>query len=390
VHPKTIFAVVFAALLCLPPADCLAIQAAPLTLRSGGTYLAFVLSAGGRCGLQVRFAASHLPGGAFRQDLPLAVDVVEASGETLHLRGGYSTETKTRQGVVCAGTLATPHGTRFQISNTYQALPSHAAFALSRAVSIAAASQKDVCFNSQFSLEPETPTRLTDDDCFVPGIWYKRNAYVPPTALASHLTDQWYLFREDRLPLPLMMTRDRRTGTTLALAHLDGSPATFAGEDGLSRIADARMQFGSLGLVDTERPSPIFMFPGTEGERTYTYGGSVQGGRWAYRSHPVKAGVPHSYRLLIALSRTPDFPAAVRRTWRMAYALAAPPVIPADLGKVYKDSVDLLAAATQPYNGIVGVPFAVSVPGGAVSDTSSEMGFAGQALPSAATSIPAC
>ena len=318
---------------------------------------------------------------------------MEASGATIHLGGGYETETKTSRGIVCAGTLETPSGTQFQISDTYRALPSEAVFTLSRTVNIAAASPQDDCFNSQFSLEPETPTRLTDDDCFVPGVWYKQNAHVPPAALAGSLDDQWYLFREDRLPLPLVAVRDRRTGTTLLLAHLGGIPATFAGEKGIDRIVDARMQFGSLGLVNTRSPSPIFLFPGTEGERSY-FGGSVFGGsaqnnsartgRWAYRSHPVRIGVPHSYRLLISLSRTPDFPAAVRRTWRMACALAAPPVVPVPLGKVYKDSMDLLAAVTHPYRGVISVPFEASVPDGHVYDTSSEMGFVGQALPSAA------
>ena len=57
------------------------------------------------------------------------------------------------------------------------------------------------------------------------------------------------------------------------------------------------------------------------------------------------------------------------------------PVITADLAAVYKDSMDLLAAYIHPYNGVISVPFEASVPDGKVYDTSSEMGFVGQALP---------
>ncbi len=352
-----------------------------LMLRSGGTALAMVPGKGGS-GLRLGF--DRQTGGGYRQPLPLAVDVVDKSGAAVHLTGGYEAAAKTAGGLVCTGTLQTAHGTRFRITDTFHALPKAAAFVLSRTVAVSSPSPDDQGFNSQFSWEPEFSAALTNDDCFVPAVWYKQNAHVPPRALASSLTDRIYLFREDRLPLPLVSVRDRRTGVTLLLAHLGGHPATFAGEDGLSRIIDARMQFGSLGLLNTGRPAPAFMFPGTEGERTYTYGGSVQNNRWAYRSHPVAAGVLHSYTLLFALSQTPSFPAAVRHGWRTVYAQAAPPVVPVPLGKVYKDSLNLLAAVTHPYNGVISVPFEASIPDGHVYDTSSEMRFVGQALPAAA------
>ncbi|MBV9848501.1 MAG: hypothetical protein JO250_02320, partial [Armatimonadetes bacterium] len=131
-------------------------------------------------------------------------------------------------------------------------------------------------------------------------------------------------------------------------------------------------------------PAPTFQFPGTEGERTYICGASVQGNRWAYRSHPVRAGFSQRYRLLLQLSRTPDFPAAVRGAWRAVYDLQDPPVIPCDLAKVYRDGMALLAADIHEYHGVISVPFAAVVPGGEVVDTSSQMGFVGQALPAAA------
>ena len=51
---------------------------------------------------------------------------------------------------------------------------------------------------------------------------------------------------------------------------------------------------------------------------------------------------------------------------------------------MYRDGMDLLGAYCRRYNGVISVPFAATVPDGAVSDTSSQMGFVGQALPAAA------
>lgn len=320
--------------------------------------------------------------GSFSQPAPLGIEVIDAKGESAWLMGGYDTHVKTETGLKCGGALKSKNGTLFHIVDDYCRLSG--AIELTRTVTIESPSPEDKAFNSQFSLVPDAPTRLTDDDVFMPGNWYKQNEHVPKTALASSLEDRYYYIREDRLPLPMVAVRDRRSGITLTLAHLDANGATIPGEDGLDRIVDSRLQFGSLGLLNTDRPSPVFLFPGTEGERTYTYGGSPDRGRWAYRSHPVEARVPHSYRLLIRLAKTPSFAAAVKDSWRVVYDQAKPPVIKADLEKVYKASMDLLAEYIHPYEGVISVPFASKIPDGTVSDTSSEMGFVGQAMPSAA------
>ncbi len=350
-----------------------------MSLRAGPARLTLTPVSPGHFG--VRVASS----GVWAQDAPLAVEVVDAKGTAVvWLTGAYEGITPSGGELVCMGTLQARAGTQFRFTDVYAPLPGTAAFMLTRHVQLATPSPEDKGFSSRFSLSPVSPTAMTDCDFFAPGVWYKDNAHVPPRALASHLTDRYYFFREDRLPLPLIMQRDKRTCATLTLAHLDGDPATFAGEDGLARLIDARLQFGAVGIQNTDSPAPTFLFPGTEGGRTYTYGGSFAGNRWAYRSHPVQVGVSHHYRLLIQIGRAPDFPAAVRRAWRTVYTLQNPPVVWVDLAKVYRDGVGLLNTVTHPYNGIISVPFAATVPDGRVVDTSSQMGFVGQALPAAA------
>jgi hypothetical protein len=349
-------------------------------LKSGAASLGVFPLAGGGYGVRVTLAGRAV----FSQLSPVAIGRVGSDGAETWSAGSYGVVTASGGDLLCKGVTGTAAGTQFQVSDTYHALAGQGAFTMTRRVEIATPGAEDKGFNSRFSLSPSDPAALADEDVFAPGVWYKDNAHVPKGALAGSRGDSEYLFREDRLPLPLVMTRDRHSGVTLAVAHLDGVPTTFAGENGLSRIIDARMQFGALGVQNMVRPSPEFVFPGMEGERSYIAGPAVDGRRWAYRSHPVAVGVAHRYRLLIQVGRTPDFSAAVRRTWRTVYDLYKLPTIKVDLKKCYKDGMELLSAVTQPYDGVVTVPFAATVPDGKVSDTSSQMGFVGQALPSAA------
>jgi hypothetical protein len=361
------------------------------TLQNGTAKLHLYPLASG--GFGVRITPQNHHGAPFEQPLPLAISVAGHDTTETWLTQGYETAAsqdigKNSARLVGKGLLTTAQGTRFRITDTYRPYnvpgATGGAFTMTRDVRIETPRAEDMAFNSRFSLIPQSPTRMQDDDFFAPGVWYKQNTHVPPSALAGRLDDRFYFIREDRLALPLILTRDRRDGTTLTLAHLDADPTTTPGEDGPARITDARLQFGALGIQNTDRPAPTFLFPGTEGERTYTFGGSVEKGRWTYRSHPVQTGTPHHYRLLLQIGDTPGFPDAVRRGWRTVYTAYNPPIIRADLTRVYRASMDLLAAVCHPYDGLPSVPFSVSVPQGIAFDTSSQMGFVGQALPAAA------
>ena len=105
--------------------------------------------------------------------------------------------------------------------------------------------------------------------------------------------------------------------------HKSPDASTFNGDDGLERIIDERMQFGSLGVVNRNDPSLAFIFPGSEGEKTYVAGRS-DSKRWALRSHPVKSGVRHEYTLLIDILQTGTFPQALTSTWRDCYLGVCP------------------------------------------------------------------
>lgn len=342
-------------------------------------------------GLRVEAGNDHAPG--LVQSAPLCVEVIGADGQSVWLRGGYARVTpdaRPARVLRAAGTLISPGGSRFRVADTFRAAApgggfESGAFEVTRQIDVEEAAPNDAAFGSRFMLAPP-PASLSDEEFFAPGVWYRDNHFVPPSALAADPGARYFLFREDRLPLPLVMERDKRSGATFTLEHLQPDGATFAGEDGLARLVDARLQFGSLGVINDEfanAPQLAFQFPGSEGERTYTFGARAENNRWALRSHPLRAGVPHRFRLRFSLGQTPGFADAVRSTWKAAYERAQPPVVSADLDKVYRDGMELLSHYCRAYNGAISVPFQARVPDGQVIDTSSQMGFVGQALPSA-------
>lgn len=111
-------------------------------------------------------------------------------------------------------------------------------------------------------------TQIEDFEFFVPGIWYRNNLSLRRGSLASDYTDNYFYFREDRLPLPLVSAREKASGLAIDMVHLNADPETFYGENGVNRIVDERMQFGSLV---SQKPihTLFFCLPGIEGENTY-------------------------------------------------------------------------------------------------------------------------
>lgn len=316
----------------------------------------------------------------FEQPAPCAVEVVDGTGEAVLLSGGYSKVVTRSSGMRAAGTLLSSNGTQFRFQDDY--LRDSDGFQLTRQVTVVAPAMRDVGFSSRFGLAAGKPWRVRDCEVLMPGAWYRDNRTVPPGAFGANPDAAVLMYREDRLGLPLVALRDKQNGISLVLERVGGNPTTFAGEQGRARIIDARLQFGAVGLLQTGPLTAAFTFPGTEDERTTS--NAPAGPRFAPRSHPVQVGVPHTYTLHFAIRQTANFALLVETTLKPAINRARPPLLRADLSRVYRASIDLLNAVTQSHNGFVGVPFQVVVPSGDVKDTSSQMGFVGMALPSAA------
>ena len=306
---------------------------------------------------------------------PVALELIDDRSNIKWADSGYSSIQATPNRLSCVGEIITDSKTRFICEDTYSTHNDTGSFKLNRTIRIGEPSQHDVAFASKFSLPLADETN--DFQCFVPGIWYFNNKNLPPTALASDSSDKVFLFREDRLPLPVVMLREKKSGITVSIGHSNPDGATFSGEDGLERIVDDRMQFGSLGLFPTRIPSLAFVFPGTEGPMTYVHGAHAQK-RSSLRSHPVKTGVHHKYELVLSISRTPTYGQAVTDAWRNSFRDSVHPHFNANLTTVYTNGVAVLDKYASDFDGVPGIPFSVRVPDGAIKEVSFQMGFVGQ------------
>jgi len=353
------------------------------SLHSGNARLVVSTEGSGRPGIQLSAPASESKSAQYDLPLPLSVEVVDRDGKIRWVVAGYTSVAADGRAVRCRGTVKSDAGTQFHFSDIFMPFDDKGAFALDRTVTVHESAASDRGFLSCFAVYHDTAAAVRDFEYFAPGVWYRHNKHASASALAGNLDDNVFLFREARLTLPLVMMRERDSGSTLSLIHRDAVPSTFAGEDGLKRIIDERIRFASVGVhCVRNRPGLALWYPGSEGEKTYVWGPSAER-RWAARSHPVRAGFSHSYRIVLRLNHTPDYANALRGAWRFAYGLYEPLVIRADLAAVYRDNLDLLNVYSREYNGVIGLPFSVSLPEGEVHQVSYQMGFVGQQIPAA-------
>lgn len=301
---------------------------------------------------------------------------LEVNGETLC--GSYDSVKSTASGgIECRGVAKSRNGSLFDVADTYATeLPGH--FSVTREINVAYAAPGDDYFNSYFGFTLDRKVGVSDFEFFVPGIWYRDNTSLHPGFLAGDYTDNYFYFREDRLPLPVVSAMSRNGGMAIDMVHVDAVPESFYGEDGVNRIVDERMQFGSLGFAETGVHSIVFAFPGIEGEKTYTgrFPNNARKG-FSYRSHPVKETVKHNYKLSFGFNKVDDYPKLVETVWKQAWDRYNPTIHNVDVHDAYDASIEVLNAYLLSLNGAPGWPFSIYLPNGIARAYNYQMGFIG-------------
>lgn len=325
----------------------------------------------------------------YEQNSPLAVEVVNTGGTAAWLTGPYTAIQDLGGGSYqCTGSITSTGGSVFAFTDTYKAYNNGGTFEVNRTVVVTNAGASDAGFSTRLAFQRDVNSAMTDYDFFAPSIWYKNNADVADYALATDYSDNYYWFREDRMPLPLFMLRQQSNGATFAVYHKDADGSTFKEEDGLSRVIDGRMKFASMGMQNNTRPLIGMLFPGTEGERTGIYGMSATR-RWAYRSNLVILNYTQQYKMALSLTSEPDYLSAMKNTWARCYNISNPALYTCDLSQVYTDQIAILNRYWQSINGAPGVPFRIKLDGtlASSSDYNYDMGFVGMEIPNAALLI---
>lgn len=361
------------------------------TLESQKSVLTLTRTTLGAAAVDLKFKRGDGSVRTFRTKQPVSLQLLDTTGATNWVSADYVSVTRVGKSLHCAGEVHSPGGSVFHCADAYTAGPIANSFVVAREITLWQAGTNDAGFLSRFSVSETTPALLREHEFFIPGIWYRDNRNVPAHALAADLADNYFIIREDRMPLPLVMMRDPRSGIALTLIHLEPDGTTCLADYTPARVVDARIQVASLGVFSQWNPAVAFYFPATEGERSYLRApgrrgnrGNLQPQRWVERFHPVQPGVKHTYKLLIVLAETQDFPSAMREAWRTAFDRIHPPVARTDVGASYEASIKLLATWSKTTKGAPGIPFRLRLPTGELEDAEKinyQMGFVGQQLP---------
>jgi hypothetical protein len=273
-------------------------------------------------------------------------------------------------------------GSVFSFSDIYIA-KGNGIFELQRNVTVENAASGDSYFNSLFGFITNTHSlKLTDNEYFIPGVWYKGNfteqGHLPSSI--PQISDTCFYYREDRITLPLVMSRKPTTGLTVSIAHKDSKNETVV-DDGNKVHINENYQYGALGIKQENNTIyTTFVYPGSEAGRRAGVG---------RRSHPVKKGISHQYNLELSFSTTDKYATAVKNAWNHVFSLYNQNIYNVDLLQTYNGLIETLLKYYVPstrLGGIVdagGMPFAVNFSNFQSMGDNYQMGFVGMQIATA-------
>jgi hypothetical protein len=310
-------------------------------------------------------------------DYPVSLEVDSRS-----VSGRYSSCTRQDDRLVCQVVLQSPRGSQFAVSDTFIAKGS-GIIELQRNLNVLKVAKGDNYFNSLFGFEVDSNNHhLLENEYFVPGVWYKANFTAAGNIPANipQASDSLFYYREDRITLPVVMFREPSSGHTLAIIHKDSENMTVVA-DGNGVQINENYQYGAVGFRRFDKQvQEVFIYPGNE--KTTRKGKGV-------RSHPVKQGIRHAYRLDITFSKTDSYAEAVGQSWDRAFEMYNPPIYPVDLGATYRGVIATLDNYYVPPIELGGVrdaggfPFEVSLKTFKPVGIDYQMGFVGMQIATA-------
>lgn len=291
------------------------------------------------------------------------------------IQSGYKEVTPDGSSVSCSAEITTKAGSVFLVEDTFTMDTQARTVLLSRKVSIKNAVPSDYAFNSFFMLGEKGEKQY---DYFIPSLIYGDNSNLGTGAIGSDPSDNWILAREERMALPLAMMRERSSGVSIAFADYGRVPSTTNEDFGTGHLASGKFMFASLGFFKKDMVNElVYCYPGSEGEKTYSDGGSSSQKRWSRRSHPVNTLTNHEYSLQIQFSHKADFPSSIEEHWRSVFDLYDPAVVQTDPERLLEYGLEVLDHYWIKDNDAAGFPFDVYLSSGNVKDISFSMGFVG-------------
>ena len=248
--------------------------------------------------------ASAAPAG-----VSLMVDKKLMSYSTADVAKSYETVSAQVYGYLCTATVTTENGSEIDFIDRYYLHDN--SLAMSRTAEVMAVGQGDFGFETVYSFgSAETSKDYSAFDYFIPSILYKDSRDMTSGAQGSNLNVPKMYVKETRTGLPLAMLRDRESGYSLAIAHLEPQ-ITVNGKlyGGSNGNADNALQYGSIGYSSEGGMSVDFCYPSAE----------LQGSGWTRIYHEMEVGSSHTYKVSILPDKQDTYAKSMTETFKSAF-----------------------------------------------------------------------
>lgn len=312
-------------------------------------------------------------------------DIMNVGTKEYFVDQGYDSVSVQPYGIKAEATVTSKGGARFLVTDRYMP-KSDGMFTLDRIVEVLNANlknatEKDEGFSSKvsFDLGKGTSTQFTDYEYMIPAIMYKDNRRLPNNAIGAGTGFKYMYIKETRLGLPMVMTRNPKTGYTVTISH--ANPQIGSGLEEATAFpweVDEDIHYGSIG-INTEKNGQKavqldFVWPCSEGD--VGYGGN---NGWTRRHHSIKKGFRQYYQMGLSFGKTDDYVTAATDAYKDHFALNEIDIYDVDLKEVYDAQVDMWnETITDLSEEAAGVPWSFRVPSGEIDGWQLECGFVGQ------------
>ena len=335
---------------------------------------------------------------AFRKD-PVTITVITESDSVnstgTAISAPYSSLSHNSDKYVATASVLSANGSEFSIVDTWSVLQD--AFIVNRTVTVSKAGAGDAGYSSGFSIDAAGRGVQSDYEYFIPNLIYKDTLHMNARWIAAYPDVDDAICAENRLSMPLVMSRNKADGKTVALFH--HKPEISIGDNpggGTPGEINDELCYGSIGLHMSPCPGIGFTWPVSAGIRTENTGTYWRGEgkgfvktvvkpEWTCRWHTVSVGAQDTYSLGILAGDYGSFNDAFMDIYLSAYKIFDPYIAPMDIERFYQGNIDVYKDYYMEWehNGaiVAGLPWSIHVPDGRLTEyVSFQMGFVGEQI----------
>lgn len=239
--------------------------------------------------------------------------------------------------VLATATVKNEAGSVFAVTDQYIG-SENSGFELSRDIKVQKSAEEDDGFNSIVSFKEEKAETYENYEYFIPAILYKNSDNLSNKSIGYNLAVPHTWVRDTHMGTPMVTVRNIKTGNCFTIGRITNKVYSGIDESTSGWLVNKNLDYSSVGFSNVKGYVSVdFCYPGIEGSINYF----DLNASYAYRSHPVRKDVKHSYRISFYPDNA-DFNDAVIHAFENQIEKNTLPKVDADINKVYDQTLALL------------------------------------------------